>query len=80
MDLAAPGGVNAPAETSTADVTAVFGMISLVRLEHVGAAVTTEGTSEHAAHRNDLVESGLIFTGIGYHLCVEEYALKDRCQ
>jgi hypothetical protein len=72
MDRAAPGGVNAPAETSTADVTAVFGMISLVRLEHVGAAVTTEGTSEQAAHRNNRVERGVIFTGIGYHLCFEE--------
>ena len=55
-------------------------MISLVRLEHVGAAVSTEGTSEEATHRNNLVESGVIFTGIGYHLCVEEYVLKDRCQ
>jgi hypothetical protein len=52
MDLAAPGGVKAPAETSTADVTAVFGMISAVRLEHVGAAVIIEGTREQAAHRN----------------------------
>ena len=66
MDLAAPGGVNAPADTSTADVTAVFGMISLVRLEHVGAAVATEGTSEQAAQRNSLALRGLIFTGMGY--------------
>ena len=70
MDLAAPGGVNAPADTSTADVTAVFEMISLVRLEHVGAAVVTDATSEQAAHRNHLVVRGLIFTGIGYHLCL----------
>jgi len=80
MDLAAPGGVNAPAETSTADVTAVFGMISRLRLEHVGAAVSTDGTSEEAAHRNNLVERSVILTGIGYHLCFEEYVLKDRCQ
>ena len=72
MDLAAPGSVNGPAETSTADVTAVFGMISLVRLEHVGAAVNTAGTREHAAHRNNLVVRGLMFTGIGYHLYCQE--------
>jgi hypothetical protein len=39
-------------------------MISLVRLEHVGAAVSTEGTSEEAAHKNNVVVRGLIFTGI----------------
>ena len=61
MDLAAPGGVNAPAETSTADVTSVFGMISLVRLEHVGAAVITVGTRDHAAHRNNLVKAVITF-------------------
>ena len=108
MDLAAPGGVNAPAETSTADVTAVFGMISSVRLEHVGAAVITVGTRDQAAHRNNLVKelvtfarlldaqrqknfdrriphlilggwlvvTGLILTGIGYHLCFEELSPK----
>jgi hypothetical protein len=52
MDLPAPGGINAPAATSTADITTVFGMISSVRLEHVGAAVITAGTREQAAHRN----------------------------
>jgi hypothetical protein len=72
MDLAAPGGVNTPAETSMAEVTAVFGMISVVRLEHVGAAVITRGTREQAAHRNNLVVRGLIFTGIDYPLCFEE--------
>jgi hypothetical protein len=41
----------------------------------VGAAVSTEGTSEEAAHRNNLVERGAIFTGIGYHLCFEEYVM-----
>ncbi len=61
MDLAAPGGVNAPAETSTAEVTTVFGMISLVRLEHVGAAVTTAGMREQAAHRNNLVKEVITF-------------------
>ena len=55
MDFAAPGGVNAPAETSTADVTVVFGMISLVRLEHVGAAEINDGTTEQAAQRNNRV-------------------------
>jgi hypothetical protein len=55
MDLAAPGGVNAPAETSTAEVTVVFGMISVVRLEHVGAAVSTWGTREQATNRTNLV-------------------------
>jgi hypothetical protein len=80
IDLAAPGGVNAPADTSTADVTAVFGMISAVRLEHVGAAVKSEGTREQAAHRNNVVVRGVIFAGIGHHLCFEEYVLKDRCQ
>jgi hypothetical protein len=64
MDLAAPGGVNAPAETSTAEVTAVLGMISLVRLEHVGAAGTTEGTREQAPHRNNLVKEVLALTMI----------------
>jgi hypothetical protein len=53
MDVAAPEGINVPAATSTADIMAVFGMIGLVRLEHVGAAVTTRGTREHAAHRNN---------------------------
>jgi len=53
MVLAAPGGINAPAATSTADVTVVFGMMSCVRLEHVGAAVITGGTREHAVHRNN---------------------------
>jgi hypothetical protein len=43
IDLADPGGVNGPAETSTAEVTVVFGMISLVRVEQVGAAVMTAG-------------------------------------
>jgi hypothetical protein len=61
MDLAVPGGVNTPAETSTAEVTAVFGMISLVRLEHVGAAVITRGTREQAAHRNNLVNEVITF-------------------
>jgi hypothetical protein len=40
----------------------------------------TEGTSEQATHRNNLVERGVIFTGIGYHLRFEEYVVKDRCQ
>ena len=53
MELAAPGGINAPAAMSMADITAVFGMISSVRLEHVGAAVITGGTREQAAHRNN---------------------------
>jgi hypothetical protein len=35
IELPAPEGMNAPAGTSTADVTVVFGMMSLVRLEHV---------------------------------------------
>jgi len=77
MDLAAPGGVNAPAETSTAEVTTVFGMISLVRLEHVGAAVTTAGMREQAAHRNNLVVKGATVTGIGYPLCFEELSPKE---
>ena len=61
MDLVAPGGVNAPAGTSTAEVTAVFGMISVVRLEHVGAAVITVGTRDQAAHRNNLVKEVVTF-------------------
>ena len=41
-------------------------MISLVRLEHMGADVATVGTSEQAAQRNSLALRGLIFTGMGY--------------
>ncbi len=50
-------------------------MISLVRPEQVGAAVKTCGTREQAAHRNNLVVKGVIFIGIGYHLCFEELSL-----
>jgi hypothetical protein len=52
--------MNGPADTSTAKVTVVFGMIRLVRLEHVGAAVTTAGTREQAAHRNRLVKEVIV--------------------
>src|SRR5260370_39651925 len=55
MALGAPGGVKVPAGTSTADLTVVFGMSSLVRWEHVGAADITDGTTEQAAQRNNRV-------------------------
>ena len=62
MDLAAPGGVNAPAGASTADVMSVFGMISLVRLHHLGAAVITGGIRGPAAHRNNRAREVMTFT------------------
>src|SRR5437870_10373155 len=34
-------------------------MIRLVRLEHLGAAVITGGTSEQAAHRNNRLREGM---------------------
>jgi hypothetical protein len=63
MDLAAPGGIKAPAATSTADITAVFGMISLLRLEHVGAAIITGGTREQAEHRKKRGKDVITFGG-----------------
>jgi len=74
MDRAAPGGGNAPAETSKADVTVVFGMMSLVRFEHVGAAVIVGTTSEQARQMSKWIR-GFIFIDndissmICYHCC-----------
>src|SRR6266550_2478356 len=83
MDLAAPGGVNAPAETSTADVTVVFGMVSLVRFEHMGAAVIAGRTTEQARQTSQWIR-GFIFIDndissmICYHCCCA-YFERNSC-